>query len=167
MATVIWAKTISQGEITVDSDFVIRVAGAEIGKAEPYAVRIKPTVVKGITVVGLLAGKVALTAADVEAYNAAAGATIAARPKSLAEQRAAFVSEIRSLRDEQQRTFDRMHAQEDARDWMTHSQYETQIAAAVAARDAFDAAHPEIIAEIKAKRAAETAAAVERANRWD
>lgn len=72
-------------------------------------------------------------------------------------QRERLVDAIANARERAERTFERMHAAEDALAWHRKEQLEAEAETARAALRAFDAAHPEVIAAIEAERAAEQA----------
>lgn len=85
----------------------------------------------------------------------------AAEGSDLRNQRRDLVAQYHGLCDEQEYQFEQAHAQQDATAWNIKASYEPQIAAALHAIRDFDAAHPEVLAQIKA----EEAESVER-NRW-
>ena len=72
---------------------------------------------------------------------------------------------IAALYDEQSATFERLHATQDMTAWSREAAFEGQITAAEAALGAFDAAHPEIVAEVKIAREIQSAENV-RAAAW-
>lgn len=99
---------------------------------------------------------VGLTADDMAAYAAACVEDPNAARKALEIECRALVATIAGLYDDQSAAYERAHARQDPRAMAIRARYDAPIAEAEAALASFDAAHPEIIAAIKAERAEAT-----------
>lgn len=72
-------------------------------------------------------------------------------------QRSRLINALEDAVERSERTFARMHASEDALAWSAKVANDQVVDTARAALRAFDAEHPEVLAAIKAERAAEVA----------
>lgn len=169
---------------TSDGRAVVVFGGEYLGEAIIRRVTIGAETIRGISsnvysmpkpqgaATHYIAGKppVGLTSAEADQIIAAlatlqaiintAKAPVAA-VSNLSNERRDLVAQHAGLCDEQSYQFERAHAQQNENAWNIKASYEPKIEAAEAAIAAFDAAHPEILAEIKT----EEADSVER-NRW-
>jgi hypothetical protein len=71
---------------------------------------------------------------------------------TLEEQRRDLVASIRGLIDESDAAFERAHAREDVMAWEIKRRHDARVDEARRALTDFDAAHPEIIAAIRAEQ---------------
>lgn len=79
----------------------------------------------------------------------------AQRIPDLLRQRDGLIAAYQGLCDEQADQFERAHARQDATAWQIKERYEARIESAAKAVRDFDAAHPNVVAAIKAERAAD------------
>ena len=154
MQTALVKTTSKSNHVVVRTDGIrceVELDGRVIGQCgHPVRVRVRGA---GMMWVLQTTPPVALTDAERDTIEAAMNAAYAARPRSLAEQRAELVAAVTAA----------WRRWEDAREAAfaaDHGQLPTlaEVEAARAALAAFDAAHPEIAAAIKAAHDAETAA---------
>lgn len=100
---------------------------------------------------------IALTTAEAEALSAAIAAAErddpATQARALRDERRNLVGDVLAAIEGQSDAFERAHAREDVRAWDIKLSHEPKIEAAQAALAAFDAAHPEIVAAIRAEKA--------------
>ena len=91
--------------------------------------------------------------------------TRAAHEARLDVQRERLADAVADARERAERTFERLHAAEDALAWHRKAELERDVETARVALCAFDAEHPEVIGAIEAERAAENARTLAR-NEW-
>lgn len=112
--------------------------------------------------VALRADEAATLLEAIEAANRAYTQTDDGRQEALRRERERLVSDYRGATEDQADAYERAHAREDVLAWDVRRSWDGRIAEARAALAAFDAAHPEIVEEIRAEKQA----AAER-HRWD
>lgn len=170
----ILTKTVKAGTITavvaLDGTSLVVTYNGEVVCKSDWTRSMPPMVANGITYRYLLANsQLVLTDDEYRLIETAKQDAIRNRPRSLREQRDAITGEIVGLRDWQDEQYQRRHDRQDASALYAQTANEPAIAGLRAKLATFDAAHPEVLAEIKAERAVRQAELVERAerNRWN
>lgn len=150
MSTPILTKTTSAGEaiVRMSSSMVktleVEIAGKVIGSGWVQKLREPKGEITHYVV------KLGLTTAEAEAIEAAFRAACA---PSLRDQRSALSLKLQGLRDDQTAAFERGHASDGSAAYAAAQAFDGRIAEAERALEAFDAEHPEVMAEIRAEKA--------------
>jgi hypothetical protein len=108
-----------------------------------------------------LAGRGEILSFEVVA-NPAAKPIIRSEIERLRDQRRQIASDIQSAIEESDAAFERAHAREDVMAWEIKRQHDVKVEAVRGALQEFDAAHPDVVAAIRAEKQA----AAER-HMWD
>jgi len=132
-----WNASIKAGE-----------ANGKNGKVDPRLLKSLETRL-GFSMTALVA---AVNGHDLDGKRAAESPAV-----TLRRERERLADAVAGLRDEQEETFHRLHAGQDMSAWSSRLTFEHRIDAAVAQLNIFDAEHPEVLATIKAERAADHA----------
>lgn len=162
--TVVLTKTASDGraiEILTDGNYFRARLGGELLPGATTMGKIKPFERNGKTFSHYV-GKIALTADEAataeagrqaiyETQRAAFLATPAGQLQALIDQRQPLVWAVNAAVEADRSAFEHLHAVEDVRCWTEQGNRQRVIDEAQAALAAFDAAHPEAVAEINAR----------------
>ena len=112
--------------------------------------------VLGKAPIALLADEAATLLAAIAAGEQADRETVAVQAERARNERRQLVGDVQAAIDDQAHAYEAAHARQDVLAEQIKAQYEPAIAAARAALQAFDAAHPEIVATMRAEQAERT-----------
>lgn len=133
------------------TSLVVTLAGKRVFAGAPGIITVQVRQQNGIPSEYTHIAGVPILASEYAAYQAAADAT--SEPVDLGAQRRQLVADYNALCEAQEDAYNRAHDRGDARAGTIRDAYEARIDAARQAVIDFDAAHPEVMAQIGIERA--------------